>query len=1223
MKKISRLEFRSVILVFSLILLSVLRSGAQQTSHCPNADFEFNNFTNWQGYTGTFPQLPNVPTPGIVPGRHTILAAPQGIDPNTCGGLQISPAFVGGYVCRLGNSSTGAQTERLVYTMVVDNQNALFAYRYAVVLQDPGHPIADQPQFRIQVTDSLGNIIDPVCGQYFVQAGQGIPGFQSCGQVVWKDWSTVGINLTPYIGQTVRIEFTTADCAQGGHFGYAYIDCFCMPAAIQSEFCVGANYVVLSAPPGFLTYHWDTGPNDTLQTDTVHNPTIGDTVVCQLTTVQNCNLTLTTYLNTTIVTPAYTTTFNPCNTTVQFNDFSQVINGQLDHWFWDFGDLSTSTSQSPSHTYANPGTYVVTLHAYSVTGCEDSISTVITLFAPPSADFSTDSVCIGDATSFTDMSLVVGDTINSWSWNFGDSGTDNSQNPQHTYASAGSFTATLIIGTVGGCHDTISHTVIVHANPVVQTLGNPTVCLGDSAQLTAVGAVSYVWTPSLGLSDSTANPVMGSPPDSTTYTVTGTDVHGCTATATATINVNPHPLVANPPAPHYCFGSSDTVCITGANSYHWSPPTGISWANGPDSSCVIVNSPVDIDYSVTGSSLEGCTASINIHVTVHPLPVASISPDGPISFCQGGSVNLTELPNGMDTVIWSTSATTQTIPVNYGGTFTVYVVDHNGCSDVSDPLTVTVFPNPVAVITPTGNPVFCAGDSVILCANPGMSLYNWSSSESTQCITVMNSGTFTVHIQDTNGCTDDSDPFTVTVNANPVAVITPSGLVNFCAGGSVDLSANSSMSHYSWMGSSTDTVQTITVNSSGTFTVHVEDANGCVDNSDPITVTVYPLPTPVITPDGPTSFCLGGSVHLTASGGTTYYWPAQNDSNATIMVNSTGTYVVNVWDSHGCPGTTQQNVTVNNPPVATVTPPGPVNICSGNPAVLTASPSGTGYTYQWYNSAGQITGATGETYTATVNNSYHVVVTDSNGCVGTSNIVVVTLGAGPTVTIQASPTIGCLLNTIYIGYGPQCVTLNAIASAGAVHYQWYLGSTLVDTLQSICVNQPGSYSVIAFDANWCPSPQPAVLNPPINVIDIRCGHGLKKITLCHVPEGNQGNPQTLCIAPPAVPPHLSLHRYDCLGPCSLYYRDDNVIDAGNFYVLPHPNPFNSGFSISILSSENSAVTVNVHDVLGRVVETYNNVNENTVMGIHLSMGIYYAEVIQGNNRQMIQVVKSE
>src|SRR6185369_13579952 len=159
---------------------------------------------------------------------------------------------------------------------------------------------------------------------------QNIPGFQFCAteSVVWKDWTTVGINLTPYIGQDITLEFSTGDCALSGHFGYAYLDCYCMPNEIQSEFCIGSSQVNLLAPPGFSSYLWSTG--DTTINTVVNNPVIGQQITVTLTTVQNCNLTLTTILNSTVISPNYSVQIsNPCNpaSSVQFTDSTTIVNG--------------------------------------------------------------------------------------------------------------------------------------------------------------------------------------------------------------------------------------------------------------------------------------------------------------------------------------------------------------------------------------------------------------------------------------------------------------------------------------------------------------------------------------------------------------------------------------------------------------------------------------------------------------------------------------------------------------------------------------------------------------------------------------------------------------------------------------------------------------------------------------------------------------------------------
>src|SRR5207247_64985 len=131
------------------------------------------------------------------------------------------------------------------------------------------------------------------------------------------------------------------------------------------------------------------------------------------------------------------------------------------------------------------------------------------------------------------------------------------------------------------------------------------------------------------------------------------------------------------------------------------------------------------------------------------------------------------------------------------------------------------------------------------------------------------SGSYSVTVTGANGCSATSAATTVTVNPLPTPSVTASGPTTFCAGGSVTLTASSGAS-YLW--STGATTQSITVVSSGSYSVTVTDANGCSATSDGITVSVDPLPTPSIAASGPTAFCSGGSVTLTASSGASYLW---------------------------------------------------------------------------------------------------------------------------------------------------------------------------------------------------------------------------------------------------------------------------------------------------------------------------------------------------------------
>lgn len=231
---------------------------------CSNMDFNNGNLNGWIATTGnsvTGPAGAITPTYsitgiGVVNGRHTVMTG--GNDP--CAGFPRVDPLGGPSSVRLGNSNTGNEAEQLRQTFMVSASNSSFTYRYAVVFEDPGHTSREQPFFRALLRDQSGDVIP--CSDFVVSAAANLPGFFSCtGNVRYKPWSAVNVDLSNYLGQPVTVEFTAGDCSQGGHYGYAYIDAQCAPSTLASladTICPGES-ITLTEPEGYASYNWQPG----------------------------------------------------------------------------------------------------------------------------------------------------------------------------------------------------------------------------------------------------------------------------------------------------------------------------------------------------------------------------------------------------------------------------------------------------------------------------------------------------------------------------------------------------------------------------------------------------------------------------------------------------------------------------------------------------------------------------------------------------------------------------------------------------------------------------------------------------------------------------------------------------------------------------------------------------------------------------------------------------
>jgi len=482
-----RKQIGSMIVALLLSIPFFYSVDTHAQSACPNMGFEMGDFTGWEAFTGLYTDPINTLTPGFVVGRHTIMDT-QGTDPNADNQVFfIAPGS--NYSVRLGNDMSGRQLDRVTYDLTVSPDNFLFIFRYAVVMQNPGHSVTTQPVFEVSILDTAGNLIDPTCGFNQIIASPSLPGFTSFNGQVYRDWTSVGIDLSPYDGQTITLDFTTRDCDLGGHYGYAYIDASCGPLELITNYCLGQNDPIeITAPDGF-SYSWSPG-GDTTQTIIVSTTQAGDTFLCTMTSVvTGCSLTLTAITDPTFYTTGFT--FNSCGP-VQFTDTSQAFNGSITGWRWDFGDGTGDSIPNPLHTYTEPGLYDVSLVVDNGLGCyssgdsilvpdpngqDTSIFTVtINVYHPPIVDFESFEVCMNDSTPFNNLSIFSPDSLNTntFIWNFGDgSNPVISREVTHLFQNDTTFLVTLVGFTNdSNCVDTITKPVRVLTLPVANFITN-------------------------------------------------------------------------------------------------------------------------------------------------------------------------------------------------------------------------------------------------------------------------------------------------------------------------------------------------------------------------------------------------------------------------------------------------------------------------------------------------------------------------------------------------------------------------------------------------------------------------------------------------------------------------------------------------------------------------------------------------------------------------------
>ena len=485
------------------MLLLFLCNRISGQSCPPNIDFEQGDFTGWQCFVGQTYTLagsnvinlkPSPPTPN----RHEIISADSnGVIPIDAFGKfpKLCP-YGGKFSVKLGNTDVGAEAEGISYTFTVpSNEDSFsFTYFYAVVFENPQHAKEEQPRFFVTAFEtSTGNLIN--CASYNYVSTGGIPGFKksaSGGDVLYKEWSPVTIQFVGLANKQVTLEFKTADCTQGGHFGYAYLDVGsgCSNILATAPYCVETNSLLLNAPYGFQSYTWYNedytqvlgyDQNLTLSPPPVQTGKFW--VDLQPYAGYGCRDTAYAVVTPLPVpdTPIAKSDYFFCqNAKAPPFQATPSINCLL-LWYTDTTKPGvTDAIMPPTNT---PGVFYYYVSQKVLFGCESFRKKIRVQVDPvPVTSFNLDRIFACQAgNSFTCVSTSTNLLSPTYTWDFGNGATlSGPDSTTYTYPSYGSFNITLQVRNGPVCSFNATHPVTVGPKPIADFVFPPLICQNET-----------------------------------------------------------------------------------------------------------------------------------------------------------------------------------------------------------------------------------------------------------------------------------------------------------------------------------------------------------------------------------------------------------------------------------------------------------------------------------------------------------------------------------------------------------------------------------------------------------------------------------------------------------------------------------------------------------------------------------------------------------------------
>jgi len=762
------------------------------------------------------------------------------------------------------------------------------------------------------------------------------------------------------------------------------------------------------------------------------------------------------------VNPVIVPVINPIAPVCQGTVTTTTLTANVPGGIWSGPGITGGTNSSGQFSYtlaasigASP--YIITYTTPAP--CGSSTTTTISVLAQATAGITPGtSICNGQNTTITASGG------GSYTWNTGSSSASITVSPTNT------TTYIVTVTNTAGCTATANTTITVN-NISPPSLTAPSICPGQNVSLNAgSGYIQYLWSTGAASQTITVSPTVN-----TTYSVTVTNVAGCTASASVLVTINSGIVPPNPVSTTICSGGSATLNAgSGYATY--------SWSSGGSGQTVTISPASTTTYTVTVSNIQGCTSTGTATVTVLTLPNAGTITPNPAALCQGTTLQLSSSATGgfwnsSNTSVASVNSSNGLVQGIAAGTATITytITNAQGCSAAATRI-VTVHPLPnVAPIS--GNVLFCQGTMTTLSSatmggtwsssNTGVANVN-STNGMVQGIAA-GTATITYSITDGNGCTG-SKSTVISVLSLPSATI--SGTTTLCFGGSTGITFNGSSNATVFYNINGGANQSVVLNPTGTATINAGtltstttynlvsiSSAGTPSCSQTLsgTATVSVLNLPVASIGNPLSaVCWGESVTFNLIGtpnAVITYNTNQNTTSQFITLNPSGNApldtgpLTETTDYHffsvQLPGTLPCTsplldtitIVVNPLPVADIVADNEIIICAGAAAMLTAT---GGISYNWSNGLGTNASVSVTPDTTT---TYTVTVTDNNGCSNEESIAIEVSSGISVISVTGinapEPQITCLSETEYLisflisgGYSPYLV--NGIPVSGNI-----------------------------------------------------------------------------------------------------------------------------------------------------------------------------------------------